>query len=158
MIAIAAPTDGAQVQDITARAGVFNAEEVACVSLLWDDYLTQGPAVSGYQFIVEQEGDRVLGWACYGPRALTAGVFDLYWIAVAPEARRGGVGRRLLHACEAAAHAAGGRMLVAETSGTPPYQATRRFYLETGYVGEATIRDFYRPGDDLVIFIKRFED
>ena len=158
MIAIATSADGAQIQDITVRAGVFNAEEVACVSLLWDEYLTQGPVVSGYQFVVEREGERVLGWACYGPRALTTGVFDLYWIAVAPEARRAGVGRRLLEASEAAACAAGGRMLVAETSGTPQYQATRQFYLGTGYAGEATIRDFYRPGDDLVIFIKRFQD
>ena len=47
-------------------------------------------------------------------------------------------------------------MIIAETSGTASYEATRKFYLDTGYKMEATIRDFYIEGDDLAIFIKRF--
>lgn len=156
MIITATTADGSQIRDITARAGVFNPEEVACVGALWEEYLADGPEVCGYHFIVDREGDRLRGWACYGPRDLTSGVFDLYWIAVDPDCRRGGVGRGLLVASEAAARAAGGRMLVAETSGTAHYEPTRQFYIGMGYTLEASIRDFYRPGDDLAIFIKRF--
>lgn len=156
MISTATAADGPQIQDITARAGVFNPEEVDCVRLLWDEYLTQGPEACGYNFIVDRDAPHVRGWACYGPRDLTSGVFDLYWIAVDPAARRAGVGRALLTACEAAARLAGGRMLIAETSGTPHYAPTRQFYLDMGYQLEAGIRDFYRPGDDLAIFVKRF--
>lgn len=156
MIARATAAEGPAIQAITARAGVFNAEEVACVSALWEEYLTEGPETCGYTFIVDRAGARVRGWACYGPRDLTSGVFDLYWIAVDPGERRGGVGRALLAASEAAARAAGGRMLIAETSGTPHYEPTRRFYAGMGYTLEACIRDFYRPGDDLAIFVKRF--
>ena len=47
-------------------------------------------------------------------------------------------------------------MLVAETSGTPDYESTRKFYSGMGYAQEATIKDFYAEGDDLAIFIKRF--
>ena len=156
MILAATETDGPQIQDIAARAGVFNQEEVECVVALWEDYLTIGPTVGGYNFIVDRDGERVLGFACYGPRDLTDGVFDLYWIAVDSNSLRNGVGRGLLTACEDEVRQAGGRMLVAETSGTPHYESTRKFYSGMGYALEATIKDFYTEGDDLAIFVKRF--
>src|ERR1041384_1382619 len=156
MIISASEPDGPQIQDITARAEVFNQEEVECVRAIWEDYLTVGPLVGGYNFIVEREGERVLGFACYGPRDLTSGVFDLYWIAVDSTLHRSGVGRRLLTATEAAVCQAGGRMLIAETSGTTHYTPTRMFYVGMGYTMEATIKDFYSEGDDLAIFVKRF--
>ena len=156
MISTAAETDGPQIQDIAARAGVFNQEEVECVVDLWEDYLNVGPVEGGYNFIVDRDGERVLGFACYGPRDLTSGVFDLYWIAVDSKTHRNGVGRRLLTATEEAVCKAGGRMLIAETSGTAHYEPTRQFYLGMGYINEATIKDFYSKGDDLAIFVKRF--
>jgi ribosomal protein S18 acetylase RimI-like enzyme len=156
MILTATEIDGSKIQEIASRTGVFSQEEVECVSALWEDYLTVGPVVGGYNFLVDREGDQVLGFACYGPRDLTSGVFDLYWIAVDPRSHRNGVGRKLLTATEDAVRQAGGRMLIAETSGTPHYEATRNFYLGMGYTMEATIRDFYTEGDDLAIFVKRF--
>jgi ribosomal protein S18 acetylase RimI-like enzyme len=156
MILEATKTDGLQIQNIAARTGFFSQEEVECVADLWEEYLTVGPVVGGYNFIVDRDADRVLGFACYGPRDLTSGVYDLYWIAVDPDCHRNGVGRRLLTASEEAVRQAGGRMLIAETSGTPLYEPTRKFYLGMGYRNEATIKDFYVEGDDLAIFIKRF--
>ena len=156
MIITAIEADGSQIRDIAARAGVFSQEEVECVVDLWEEYLTTGPVVGGYNFIVDRDGDRVLGFACYGPRDLTSGVFDLYWIAVDSMAHRSGIGRKLLTATEEAVRQADGRMLIAETSGTAHYEPTRKFYLGMGYTAEATLRDFYSEGDDLVIFVKRF--
>ena len=156
MIVTATEADGPQIRDIAARAGVFSQEEVDCVADLWEEYLTVGPVVGSYNFLVAKEEDRVLGFACYGPRDLTSGVFDLYWIAVDSRTHRNGVGRRLLVATEEAVGQAGGRMLIAETSGTSHYDGTRKFYLGMGYRMEATIKDFYSEGDDLAIFIKRF--
>jgi ribosomal protein S18 acetylase RimI-like enzyme len=124
------------------------------VDELWGEYLAQGSERSGYYFLVEKEGDRVLGYSCYGPRSLTSGTYDLYWIAVVPSIHRGGVGRRLLAASEAAVRTLGGRLLVLETSGLPVYESTRKFYLAIGYTQEAILKDFYRDGDDLVIFTK----
>ena len=155
MIVTATETDGSQIQDITARAGVFNQEEIDSVRVMWNEYLSLGAQDSGYHFIADRDGDRVLGFAIYGPRDLTDGVFDLYWIAVDPEARCNGVGSKLLTASEEAVRAAGGRILIAETSGTPLYEPTRKFYLSMGYENEATIKDFYMIGDDLKIFTKR---
>lgn len=156
MIVTATESDGTPIQDIAARAGVFSQEEVECVGELWQEYLSLGPETCGYNFIVDRIDGQVRGFACYGPRDLTEGVFDLYWIAVDPDSRRNGVGRRLLVASEEAVCRIGGRMLIAETSGTPLYDSTRRFYSDMGYEAEAIIKDFYTQGDDLTIYVKRF--
>jgi hypothetical protein len=46
-------------------------------------------------------------------------------------------------------------MLIAKTSGTSHYEPFRKFYLNMGYKQEATIKVFYREGNDLAILVKR---
>jgi hypothetical protein len=46
--------------------------------------------------------------------------------------------------------------LVVETSSRPDYSGTRHFYEARGYRQAATVADFYAPGDDRVIYTKRF--
>ena len=154
MITIPSKEDGPQIHVVNTNTNVFSQEEVECVDELWEEYQAQGSERSGYYFIVDKEDGQVLGYACYGPRALTDRTYDLYWIAVGPNARRGGVGRGLLAATEAAIRSLGGRLLIVETSGLPKYEPTRAFYVATGYIHEATLKDFYSDGDDLVIFTK----
>jgi len=154
MISIAAEHDGRPIQSITANTSVFTREEVDCVAELWEEYRQHGAQVSGYYFVVEREDGCVRGYACYGPRSLTEGTYDLFWIAVDPECRRAGVGRLLLDWVENDIQRMGGRLIVVETSGLDKYVPTRRFYLATGYLLEATLKDFYKEGDDLVIFTK----
>jgi GNAT superfamily N-acetyltransferase len=149
----ARPEDGPGILEITSRIDIFNASEKACVKELWDDYLDRG-AASDYRFLVCREGERTLGFACYGPHALTASAFDLYWIAVDPQAHGQGIGRALIARVEQAVQAAGGTLLLVETSGTPAYERTRHFYDVCGYQCQAVIHDFYTTGDDLVIFAK----
>jgi len=155
MISTATEADGPQILDITARINIFTQNEVDAVQDLWSEYLTNGSSPDGYHILVCREGNRVLGFTCFGIRYLTAGVYDLFWIAVDPYARRKGVGRELIAASEEAVRAMGGRILIAETSGTDEYASTRKFYVGAGYDNEATIKDFYKPGDDLKIYTKR---
>ena len=86
--------------------------------------------------------------------ALIEGTFDLYWIAVDKAAHGRGVGRRLMEWTEEHLRAAGARLLVVETSGTAEYTPTRRFYERLGYDGHLSVPDFYRPGDDLIVYSK----
>ncbi len=155
MIITAAKEDGPLIHSVNASINIFSREEVECVDELWQEYQAQGAERSGYYFLVEKVDGLVLGYACYGPRALTDRTYDLYWIAVSPNARHGGLGRALLAATEEAVRKLSGRLLVVETSGLPKYAPTRAFYLATGYTLEATLKDFYTDGDDLVIFTKR---
>lgn len=154
MISSAIEQDGQSIQFITSNSSVFSPEEVATVAELWEEYLRQGPQASGYFFIVEKAEGQVRGFACYGPRSLTVGTYDLYWIAVDPNRKREGVGRILLDAVEKEVQQLGGRLIFVETSGVEKYIPTRRFYQATGYTQEAIIKDFYDDGDDLVVFTK----
>ena len=107
-----------------------------------------------YQFLVATDGDRVVGYTCFGQIPLTQGAFDLYWIAVDPAAHARGIGRALALETERAVAAQGGRLIVVETSSRDDYDKTRRFYENTmGYETAAHMRDFYKPGDDKVVYL-----
>lgn len=155
MIDKPAEADIPEILHMVRSAGVFNAADVECVAELLDDYFHK-PGRGGYEFIIYRRDGRPVGMACYGATPLTEGTYDLYWLAVAPEARRGGVARRLFAEMEAGLARRGARLLVIETSGTPEYRPAREFYLAVGCQRQATIPDFYAPGDDLVIYTKRY--
>ena len=115
------------------------------------------PEQKDYHFLIAvDDAGRLDGYACYGPTPLTEGTFDLYWIAVDPTCSNRGIGSLLLQAVEKSILAKQGRLLLVETSSQPKYTRTRHFYKKNGYSMEATIRDFYRPGEDKVIYAKRF--
>ena len=92
------------------------------------------------------------------PSRLTVGTFDLYWIAVEPEARGSGVAARLDQAVTAAIRNLNGRWLLAETSSTAPYGPAQAFYDRQGYRLLGRIEDFYRLGDDRLTFGKRLDE
>lgn len=142
------------VRALVRATGFFNAEEEDIAVELVEERLTKG-AASGYEFLFAEGEAGALGYACYGRIPLTQASFDLYWIVVHPEVQGSGVGRLLLTETERAAAAAGAAALYAETSSRAQYAPTRAFYRRTGYELAAEFPDFYAPGDDKVVFVKR---
>jgi ribosomal protein S18 acetylase RimI-like enzyme len=100
-------------------------------------------------------GERLAGAVAYGETPMTVGTYDLYWILTDPELQRTGVGAFLLAQMDADLRRRGARLVRIETSGTSAYDGTRGFYERAGYRETARIPDFYRPGDDLVMFTRR---
>jgi ribosomal protein S18 acetylase RimI-like enzyme len=49
----------------------------------------------------------------------------------------------------------GGQMLLVETSSQETYGGTIQFYEKTGYVMVGKIKDYYKPDDDKLIFLKK---
>ena len=148
--------DRARIEEIVVSAGKFNDVEIRTAMELVDQALEKGEE-SGYCFalIADGKGRRHLrGYACYGPTPLTQGVYDLYWIVIAPEVQRQGFGGALLAQVEREVAGRRGRMLLIETSSQESYGPTVDFYRRNGYRQEARIRDFYRIGDDKLIFSK----
>ena len=151
------PEEASAILAIADAVGVFDREEVAIVDELLREYVGDGPQKSGYYFLSCVQNGQVIGFACYGPRAMTRGTFDLFWICSARGEQGKGVGSALLRQAEQAVRAAGGYLLIVETSNTPGYEAARRFYEAHAYRREAVIQDFYSKGDGLVLYSKRLE-
>jgi ribosomal protein S18 acetylase RimI-like enzyme len=115
------------------------------------------PGQEDYNIFVYEEDGNILGYHCTGKRALTDGVYDLYWIVVAPESQGKGIGSLLLKHAEEFVINNKGRWLLAETSSKDNYSATRNFYLRKNYSVVAQINDFYSQNDNLIIFGKYFK-
>ena len=151
------PQDLEQILTISRQVGVFSPEEVDTVDELFQGYLDDA-LKSGYNFLTCREAERVLGFACWGPTALTMGTIDLYWICTDKNYQGHGVAARLFEAVEANTRQAGRWLIVIWTSSKPEYEAARRFYLKMGCTLSTLIADFYDLGDDLCVFILRLED
>lgn len=145
--------DRAPLTQILRDTGAFTEEEVTVALELIDKGLSEN--TEGYCFCVADLDGKVAGYACWGDAPLTEGTYDLYWIAVDPKIHGAGIGRALLAEAEKQAQDQGARMLLIETAGKPEYDATRAFYLKTGYREWARVPDYYRRGDDKVIYGKK---
>jgi ribosomal protein S18 acetylase RimI-like enzyme len=115
------------------------------------------PHCPSYLFLGAFTPEEVLvGYACWGPTPATDRTWDLYWIAVDPALQGAGIGTILLEEVERRLVGEHARLLIAETSSRSEYAATREFYGRRGYTEAARVRDFYAPGDDRILFVKRF--
>ena len=63
----------------------------------------------------------------------------------------------LLNYVEQRLKKSGERLLLVETSGLDGFEMTRSFYVKNGYAEEARVRDYYKAGDDKVIFRKALQ-
>jgi ribosomal protein S18 acetylase RimI-like enzyme len=134
----------------------FKPAEVTCALELAQLSLDD-PDGSGYLSRVAEHEARLAGWINYGPTPLCQGTWDLYWIASAAWARGRGAGSALIRAMEADLTSRGARLVRVETSSVTEYAATRTFYDRMRYLPASLIKDFYRPGDDLVVLTKRLD-
>ena len=149
------PEDREPVHDILVRTGFFTAVEVSTALELIDAWLEHGEPSDYYCFVgTDPQTQAILGYVCFGPVPLTEGTYDLYWIAVDPRTQGRGVGRSLLDYAEIQVQRRQGRLVLIETSSQDKYESTARFYERCGYTLLARLADFYRPGDDKLVFGK----
>ena len=147
--------DKAAVMALIEATNFFHAHEVIVAEELVDVYLGV-PDQKDYQVIVIESAEgEVAGYLTYGPTPMAVGVYDLYWMAVDPQAQGQGYGRRLVEWLETYVKAEHGRLIIIETSSSGKYEPTRRFYLGLKYTEVARIPDYYQEGDDRVIYTKR---
>ena len=132
----------------------FSEAEVAIAEELIDICIGKADQNDYYAFVAEVER-RVAGFLLLGPTPATTGTYDMYWIAAHPDFQGRGIAQELDDFAVHFVKDRGGYLLIAETSSQPSYERTRAFYIKQRYETLARIADYYKPGDDLIIFGKR---
>lgn len=150
----AVPADTPALVSLAEATGVFKPHEIEALQEVLDDYHAVNHTFDHRAAVWEEAGGPA-GFVYFAPTAMTDRTWELWWIAVAPDRQGQGLGGRLLRYVEAQVRDAAGRLLLIETSSTPPYVPTRKFYLKHGYAEAARIPDFYSDGDDKVIYSRR---
>lgn len=145
--------DREQLVSIIEGTNNFSPEEKTVAVELIDEVVAN-PNHEYYNFYVFDSGGKISGYYCIGKRALTDGVYDLYWIVVDTKSQNKGTGKILLEHAENFVREENGRWILAETSSKESYNATRNFYFRNNYSIVAEIKDFYTVNDNLIVFGK----
>lgn len=140
------------VMTLAEASGLFRPHELEELNGGLIDYFDGDQSRS--HFWLADDDDGLVSVAYCAPEVMTEGTWNLLFIAVRPDLQGQGRGTTMLHHVEQALTERGERVLLVETSGTTALERTRAFYLKNGYDEEARIREYYRAGDDKVIYRK----
>jgi ribosomal protein S18 acetylase RimI-like enzyme len=89
------------------------------------------------------------------PEKFTEGTFNLLAIGVSPEAQRKGIASQMMHYIEQRLKQEHGRVLIVETSSDNAQIGARSLYNKIGYLQAAVIKDFWKDGEDKIVFWKK---
>ncbi len=146
--------DRKSIEDILRSTGFFYEFEIQTALEIADETIRRGSEESGYHWIKMIENDKLVAFANFGKNSFSVHSWDLYWIAVHDMARHKNLGSLLLNAVEEEVKKSEGRILWVETSGRCLYASTEAFYRKNGYTLQASLKDFYSPGDPKQIYSK----
>lgn len=89
------------------------------------------------------------------PEKLTEGTYNVLAIGVSHEYQRMGIGIEMMKYIEHFLIQKNGRIVIVETSSDDAQTGARSFYLKIGYTQMAVIKDFWKDGEDKIVFWKR---
>ncbi|MEW6456837.1 MAG: GNAT family N-acetyltransferase [Acidobacteriota bacterium] len=146
------PENRESVIKLIKEVSIFNQAEIKIAIELIDlsikgnkDYITK---------VYKSKEEDIWGFICYGKNLLGEGVWELYWIAVNPSFQRKGIAKRLMEHFESEVAKDNGRLILIETSSSSIYRSARKLYESMSYSKTCWIKDFYKPGDDKIIYKK----
>lgn len=148
------PEERRSIEEILRSTNFFYEFEIQTALEISDETLTKGTEKSGYHWMKITDEDGMVAFGNYGKNAFSTHSWDLYWLAVHQNSRNKKLGTILLKAIEVDVRKLGGKILWIETSGRPLYEPTEGFYKRKGYELQATLKDFYGPGDPKQIYSK----
>ena len=146
--------DRGSVIDLVRATKNFSDAEIEIAKELIDICIEKPEQTDYYSYVAEEQGV-IAGFLLLGPTPATTGTYDMYWIAVHPDHQGRGIAQALDQYAIDFVRERNGYLLIAETSSQPGYERTRAFYVKQHYEEVARIQDYYKPGDDLVVFGKR---
>ena len=148
------PEDTPELTTLTAETGFFRPDEIATLHEVLDDYHAATRDGEGHLCFTLLESNHIAGFVYFTPAPMSLGAWQLWWIVVRKETQAKGLGGSMLRFVEDEIRRRRGRLLFIETSSLPIYEPTRRFYVKYEYERHAVLKDYYLPGDDMVIYRK----
>jgi GNAT superfamily N-acetyltransferase len=146
--------DRKTIEEILRSSGYFYEFEISTALEIADETIKKGSDKSGYYWMNVTDNGKIVAFSNYGRNAFSTHSWELYWIAVDHGSRNKKLGSVLLKAIEEDVRDHGGKILWIETSGRPLYASTEGFYRRNGYTLQASLKDFYGPGDPKQIYSK----
>ena len=89
------------------------------------------------------------------PEKFTDGTYNLLAIGVSQDTQRKGIASQMMNYIEQRLKQNYGRILIVETSSYNAQIGARIFYNKIGYAQEAVIKDFWKDGEDKIVFFKK---
>ena len=89
------------------------------------------------------------------PEKLTDGTYNLLAIGVSQDSQRIGIASQMMNYIEQLLKHKHGRILIVETSSDDAQIGARNFYKKIGYTQAAVIKDFWKDGEDKIVFWKK---
>ncbi len=102
---------------------------------------------------IEKDKPVAIGYCV--PEKLTDGTYNVLAIGVNKDFQRQGIAREMMNYIEQFLKKCDGRILIVETSTDDAQIGARVFYENIGYKNIATIKDFWKDGEDKIVFWKR---
>ena len=117
------------------------------------DYFNNSDSEEIWFTYVENNKPVAIGYCV--PEKLTEGTYNLLAIGVGSANQRTGIASEMMLYIEQYLKTKGARILIVETSSDDAQAGARNFYQKIGYTREAVIRDFWKEGEDKIVFWKK---
>jgi ribosomal protein S18 acetylase RimI-like enzyme len=117
------------------------------------DYFNNSDSEEIWFTYVENNKPVAIGYCV--PEKLTEGTYNLLAIGVGKANQRTGIASEMMLYIEQYPKTKGARILIVETSSDDAQAGARNFYQKIGYTLEAVIRDFWKEGEDKIVFWKK---
>ena len=138
------------LKDVVDSSGLFPSEYLEDMI---SDYLNNPDSEDIWFTFIDKNLPVGVGYCA--PEKFTEGTYNLYAIGVKKELQGQGIGRQMMKFIEDHLKETKKRILIVETSSGDDFKLTREFYKKIDYEEIATIKDFWKEGDDKIIFWKK---
>ena len=139
-----------QLKTVVDSSGLFPSEYLED---MMNDYLTNRESTDIWFTYMQENTPVAIGYCV--PEKLTEGTYNLLAIGVREDVQGKGIAGIMMNYIEQELKNKEGRILIVETSSEEAQQKARNFYKKIGYHQEAVIRDFWKEGEDKIVFWKR---
>lgn len=143
-------SDVDEIKKVVDSSGLFPSEYL---DDMISDYFNNAETQDIWFTYIDNDVPTAIGYCV--PEKLTDGTYNLLALGVSPIAQRKGVASEMMKYIEQLLKNKGGRILIVETSSDEAQMGARHFYKQIGYIQEAVIRNFWKDGEDKIVFCKR---